>query len=83
MSGEIVFWLYVSYNAIIDITQNSVNIRDEPDLPRTINYGSDKFDILVEETDIGKKNKKLKKITIRKKLPVLSLIHISEPTRQP
>jgi len=70
MSGEIVSSVYVSYKAKLDITPDTVNIRDEPDLPRTINYGFDKFDILVEDTDIGKKNKKLKKITIRKKLPV-------------
>lgn len=70
MSGKVVFQLTVSGNANIRITPNSVDIHDKPDLPRTFDYGSDKFDILVENTDIGKKNNKLKKITIRKKLPV-------------
>ena len=79
MQGAIVFSLLISFTAIIRITPNSVWIHDAPEMPRTFDGGSDKFDILVEDTDIGKKKRKMKKITIRKKLAVCPITMLPIP----
>ena len=50
-------------------------------MPRTFDGGSEKFDILVEDTDIGKKKRKMKKITIRKKLPICPITMLPIPEK--
>lgn len=82
MQGAIVFSLLISFNAIIRITPNSVWIHDAPEMARNFDGGTYEFDILVEDTNIGKKKRKMKKITIRKKLPVcpITMLPIQEGT---
>lgn len=82
MQGSIVFSLLISFNAIIRITPNSVWIHDAPEMLRNFGGGSDEFDILVEDTDIGKKKRKMKKITIRKKLPVCPITMLPIPEKE-